>query len=390
MKREFLLSCFVFIVIIGCGSREMSFDLQREPEGFRNIKWGTEPKNPKNFIGYTTTGRSFLCSRSSDELTIGGAKVKSIDYTFEDGKLIAVWISYHGSSNHLIILKGVIETYGDPESRKKLENHIPLFGKMTKGECKYYGHGKDLSIYIHYEHTGSQGTLSFNYFPSVERESKKQGQDKIVESVKETEKQIGIQTPFSISIEGLRDLKLKEENLKKLKLLKAKFTFSKDEFKDIGWYTHRNESREEQETIRTPGYPAVTLKKYWFEGSHLATRVNSKGYIYLKSYYWGRDWLFHTRVRVKIGDSVLTSDTIPSYSDDNIRESSGGKVWETIHFTRGRGNGILEAIANNVEKVIKVRFEGDKYYDDMTLSQGDKEAIRDSWELSKLIKTTEE
>lgn len=162
---------------------------------------------------------------------------------------------------------------------------------------------------------------------------------------------------------------LREENKKRLGVLKKNFKFKQDEFNNVGWYTHKYQ----------------TVENIW-NRKCLKTRVSSTGYIYFESHYYADDWLFHTRIEVKIGDKIFKSEDVPTYSDDNRTENSGGSIWENVSYTGDNDNGIIKAIAESGDTPVKVRFIGKYYYDDFTLSSKDKQAIKDSYELSQLIK----
>jgi hypothetical protein len=161
----------------------------------------------------------------------------------------------------------------------------------------------------------------------------------------------------------------KANNIKKRDLLKKNFVYKKDEFNNIGWYIQKSQ----------------TVDASW-NRKCLKTHVNSDGYIYLEDQYYADDWIFHTSIQVKIGDSIYNSEVIETFNANNKTENSGGSVWENINYTDGKDNGIIKAIASNVGKEVKVRFNGKEYYSDFTLSTRDKQAIKESYELSELIK----
>lgn len=160
-----------------------------------------------------------------------------------------------------------------------------------------------------------------------------------------------------------------EENKKRLAVLKKNFKYKEDEFNKTGWYTHKNQ----------------TVDNSW-NRKCLKAHVNSNGYIYLEDQYYSEDWIFHSRIEVKIGDNIYKSEDVPTYSEDNKTENSSGSVWENVSYTGDKDNGIIKAIAESVDKPVKVRFIGREYYSDFTLSNKDKQAIKDSYELSNLIK----
>ena len=65
-----------------------------EPDGFRGIKWGTDISTLKDMIlkEEDPKGLLKLYKRKGDVLEIGGAKLKSVTYSFWQGKLIDVLI----------------------------------------------------------------------------------------------------------------------------------------------------------------------------------------------------------------------------------------------------------------------------------------------------------
>jgi len=155
------------------------------------------------------------------------------------------------------------------------------------------------------------------------------------------------------------------ESKGKIEKLKRKFTYKKDEFQDVGFYTHKR------------------WGKYWPNRKTLTSGVNSTGYVWLNSNYSDDDWLFHTSIHVLIGDRKLTSPTVETYSKNNKTDNDGGRIWEVVTYDN---TDILREIAENIDKKIKVRFNGREFYNDATLTSGDKQALKDCYELGKLLK----
>ena len=165
------------------------------------------------------------------------------------------------------------------------------------------------------------------------------------------------------------EFQLRKESLVQLKKefekLKNKFTYKYDDFKGGGFYTHK------------------TFGKYKPRRKTLTSGVNSEGYYWLRSNYYSNDWLFHHTIQVLIGEMKYTSEKVESYENNNIHDNSGGKVYEQITFN---DISILKQIAQNTDQKIKIRFIGDKYHDDATLSSKDKQALKDCYELGEIIK----
>lgn len=160
-----------------------------------------------------------------------------------------------------------------------------------------------------------------------------------------------------------------EADRQRLEELKTKFNYKYDEFENKGWYYHKSQ-----------------LVQNTFDKNVLRVYVNNVGYAYLADQYYSDDWLFHTRIEVKIGDSLYRTEDIPTYDSDNSTEIGSGSIWETIDYTAGRDNGIIEAIAESGTTTIKVRFAGDRGVYDIILAERDRQAIKDSYELSNLIR----
>jgi len=151
--------------------------------------------------------------------------------------------------------------------------------------------------------------------------------------------------------------------------LKRHFVFAADSIEGGGWYTHKHQ----------------TVASSW-NRKYLAVHVADDGRTYLSSQYTGDSWLFHTRLVVRIGDRILRSEDIPSYSNLNVRSNSGGQVWETLHFTGGQDNGILDAIAAATDTdIVRVRFEGSEHSSDIVLARRDVDALRDGRALGSAL-----
>lgn len=158
-----------------------------------------------------------------------------------------------------------------------------------------------------------------------------------------------------------------EENKEKLEKQKKKFFFEKNEFTGGGIYTY------------------ITDNYNSLGDSTLSLPVYADGRSYLTSTYYGRDWLFHTKVMVRVGNIIKETEEIPIYSDNHSTANSSDLAIEINTYRGHNGNEIIKLIAENYDKEIKVRFVG-KYYIDIKLSNHDKTGIKESHELSKLLK----
>lgn len=163
----------------------------------------------------------------------------------------------------------------------------------------------------------------------------------------------------------------KEAELDALKLrivdLEKSFTKEKSEFDRYAQYIHKRQ----------------TFKRAW-DRSYIQVHLNERGELYLSSNYHGENWLNHTGLRVyDSGEDARTAE-IPIGTVDNHRSDFMEAKWEKVSYRNGSDNGVVEFIAQHVDRNLKAVFLGKEYYY-IILETYDKEAVRDALELSKAL-----
>ena len=152
-----------------------------------------------------------------------------------------------------------------------------------------------------------------------------------------------------------------KKNVRIVDSLKSKFYIAKDEFKGVTFMNHK--------TFGT---------KYWPNRCTLVVYVRGDGSYYTQSNYYADDWVFHDRVQIKAGNSVITSEIIEFHDSRSKKENDGGEVWEINQYTDNTPD-IAKAIAEyEGDAPVLIRFEGDKKVHDVKLSAKDKNAIKES------------
>ena len=129
--------------------------------------------------------------------------------------------------------------------------------------------------------------------------------------------------------------------------------------------------------------------------------VTSSGTIFLRSVYRDRDWIYHDRVIVRVGDREYESDALPATSPDvtrreSRRESSRDRrngrytedrnVYETVRYRGNSDNGILRAIAEAGDAKVTMRLAGGPRVYDKELSGDDKRLFAEAVELATLLR----
>ena len=104
--------------------------------------------------------------------------------------------------------------------------------------------------------------------------------------------------------------------------------------------------------------------------------MNSNNEIWLCAdfHYTGDDWVFFKQIIFSV-DGKNTTKTF-SYFNDIVRDNGGGDVWEYVNTgDGGQYEDLFWSIVNSTNTI--VRFQGDNYHYDLTVSQKDKDAIRE-------------
>jgi len=129
----------VSIVIVLISINSVAY--QNEPDGFREIKWGTDISSLKNMIRVRTDpsyGGVEWHKRKGDELQIGDAKIESIEYGFWRGKFTIVWITINGEVNWSGLKEATFAKFGPGfQSNVYIERYKWTSGSITNIMLEY-------------------------------------------------------------------------------------------------------------------------------------------------------------------------------------------------------------------------------------------------------------
>ena len=146
-------------------------------------------------------------------------------------------------------------------------------------------------------------------------------------------------------------LLIKENYDKALQSLKS-FRKKEDEFEGVKFYSEK----------RTPYYANVNFIYPYISNSR------NNYYLRLKLQYTSDNWLFINR-------AIFLIDGIKYEISGNFERDNNSTIWEWLDLSVGdKERDILEMLANS--KKAKVRYEGDKYYKDRTITSKEKSIIR--------------
>jgi hypothetical protein len=167
-------------------------------------------------------------------------------------------------------------------------------------------------------------------------------------------------------------LQKKENELDSLKLkiekLEASFVKEKTQYDRFTQYIHKRQ----------------TFERAW-DRSYIQVHLDERGDLYLSSNFHGKNFLNHYGLRVYDGGESAKTDSIPVGDVDNHHSDFMEAKWEKVSYRNGKDNGVIEFIAQHVERNLKAVFLGKEYYY-IILEKYDKQAVKDALELSKALK----
>ncbi len=118
---------------------------------------------------------------------------------------------------------------------------------------------------------------------------------------------------------------------------------------------------------------------------YLRAHLNLEGDFYISSHYTGPSHINHNQIKVYFSKNHALSEKVEQDGFQNRQFEDGENVWEVVNYKDGKDNGVIDFIASNWNKSLKVQFIGKKYYY-IVMEQFDKEAIRDGYEISFVLK----
>lgn len=125
-----------------------------------------------------------------------------------------------------------------------------------------------------------------------------------------------------------------------------------------------------------------------YNRNYLRAHLDLEGNFFISSRYVGESHINHKQIKVTCDSNEAVSDEIEEDGFLNRHFTDGEYKWEVVSYKDGKDNGVADFIAANCDKAIKVQYIGRLkpiYYMDKT----DKEAIRDGYEISFVIKEVE-
>lgn len=160
-----------------------------------------------------------------------------------------------------------------------------------------------------------------------------------------------------------------EERAVKIKQTLSAFRKKVDEIKEIEWY-----------------YDHATSEYINTNDIHLYIGVPKHGdpFLRLRIRYTADNWLFIEKYIIKADDSKYTM--LPGYFNVQ-RDNSGGEIWEW--YDTSPTSNEIEMIRSIIEsEQTTLRHEGSQYYNDRTITNSEKRALKNVLDAYELITAT--
>lgn len=150
--------------------------------------------------------------------------------------------------------------------------------------------------------------------------------------------------------------------------------------------------RNFEENNEAGGIPRLIHKRQKTENSFgrtfIMANLNKNGDFFLSSRYMGSKRLHHTKIRVYHDKLSAESENIEEDGMANRTFYDDGLHWEIVSYKNNKDNGIADLISQHYQLPLKAEFIGTgRQY--IVLEQHDKEAIRDAYEISFLLREVE-
>jgi hypothetical protein len=166
------ISAILFtLFLIGCFASAQPSKSRPGPDGFRDIKWGTEISTLKDMekIEQDKSSGSDLVwyTRKGDPLAMGKAKLENIFYSFWMGDFEGVWIDFEGEENFEALKKELIGRFGNVHesegSTKKGSEKAGRERSTAEDAGAFYAWwGKNAEMWLSYSKDRHKGTLTIN------------------------------------------------------------------------------------------------------------------------------------------------------------------------------------------------------------------------------------
>lgn len=168
----------------------------------------------------------------------------------------------------------------------------------------------------------------------------------------------------------LRNDSILQEKKKEFEVIRDKYTLEKDaEYQQVGNYL----------------WPTQTIEKNMHR-SFLRFQVNEQGLMSMTSIYCGVGNIHHTAVKVTAPDGSFAETPL---SKDSYETTDQGEKIEKADYKLGEDGKVIEFIAQNRDKNIRVEYLGDKKYI-TTMSPTDKQAAFEIYQLAQILSTMEQ
>jgi len=171
MKKVKVLAIAFSIFLTGCAGSTRHAKPRLDPDGFRDIKWGTEISalGDMEKVEQDKPSNSDLAwyIRKGDTLPMGKAKLENIFYSFWMGNFESVWIDFKGDENFEALKDELFERFG---KARESEEGMEKMGKRAQRERSpteragafYAWWGKNTEIFLSYSKDRHKGTLTMN------------------------------------------------------------------------------------------------------------------------------------------------------------------------------------------------------------------------------------
>jgi hypothetical protein len=151
-KKPLIMMAVVAAAVLAGIFYMFSGSTQREPTEFRGIAWGASARNAANLKLVAEEGDLTLYERSSEQLTVGDARVQRIVYGFHRDRFYNVMVYFESATSFSRIKDALTKDFGAPF-------------QPPEAEGKYFWTGDMVSLLLSFDKSTNTGRLVYFFKP---------------------------------------------------------------------------------------------------------------------------------------------------------------------------------------------------------------------------------
>ena len=139
--KNLMMFLLIIMTLTVFPTSSFAYTYQNEPDGFREIKWGTDFETVKDQLMFASLDESYggikVYTKINDEMNIGTASLESVEYCFWQNKFVMAYINVLGINNWLGVQDALKYKFGQGFKSNRFIEDYTWVGNTTIINSKY-------------------------------------------------------------------------------------------------------------------------------------------------------------------------------------------------------------------------------------------------------------